>query len=150
MLKNSFFKSLQQCKIFNKFPNKFKLRLKTIPSAIFDGFTNLLSDLHRNNVVAVNILIIQPPMSWSHEVLIFNIDETLGTANCPCVGSHDWIIHRSAFFRRERSFILQFKPENKNKTSNFNLYVASTYWILIFFYLSSDMNDEKNLGIKFR
>ena len=40
-----------------------------VPPSGVDGLANLLRDLHRDDVVAVDVLVVEPPVRRSHKVL---------------------------------------------------------------------------------
>lgn len=83
-----------------------------VPSSRGDCFADLLGYFHRDDIVAVDILVVQPSVCWSHEILVFYVDEAFGPSNGCGVGPRNWIVHRAAFLRRKRSLILQLEPVN--------------------------------------
>lgn len=83
---------------------------ESLPPSGVDALANLLRDLHRNDVVAVDVLVVEPPVCRSHEVLILHVDEPLRPSDGGRVGAGDRVVHGAALFRRERSLIFQLKP----------------------------------------
>lgn len=59
----------------------------------------------------MNILIVQPAVGRAHEVLILDVDESLGLPDGRRVGSGDRVVHGATFLRREGGLVFQLKPE---------------------------------------
>ena len=79
------------------------------PSARSDALANLLRDLHGNDVVAVDVLVVQPSVGRAHEVLVLDVDEPLGLADGRRVGAGNRVVHGTALLRCEGSLVLQLK-----------------------------------------
>ena len=80
------------------------------PPSSVDALADLLGDLHGDDVVAVDVLVVEPPVRRPHEVLVLHVDEPLGAPDGRRVGARDRVVHGAALLRRERGLVLQLKP----------------------------------------
>ena len=79
------------------------------PSGV-DALADLLCDLHGDDVVAVDVLVVEPAVRRPHEVLVLHVDEPLGAPDGRRVGARDRVVHGATLLRRERGLVLQLKP----------------------------------------
>ena len=80
------------------------------PPSSVDALADLLGDLHGDDVVAVDVLVVEPAVRRPHEVLVLHVDEPLGAPDGRRVGARDRVVHGAALLRRERGLVLQLKP----------------------------------------
>ena len=88
-------------------------RSLSIPPVGVYRVADLLRDLHGDDVVAVDVLVVQPAVGRAHEVLVLDVDEVPRLADGRDVGARDRVLHRAALLRRERRLVLELEPEKK-------------------------------------
>ena len=93
---------------------------KSPPSSV-DALADLLCDLHGDDVVAVDVLVVEPPVRRSHEVLILDVDEPPRPSDGGRVSAGDRVVHGAALLRRERSLVLQLKPVTHSTVLQYHL-----------------------------
>ena len=84
------------------------------PLPSLDALTDPLRDFHWNDVVAVHILVVQPPVRGPHEILVLDVDEPLCPPDGRGVGPGDGVVHGAALLRRERGLVLELEPGMDN------------------------------------